>query len=95
MPELPEVEIIVRGLRKNILGLKLTEFKILNKNLRYEIPKEMEVIYKNKIIKHIFRIGKYGILLFNGQCIYSTGNFFWCSIYGCTNLYWKCTKLYG
>ena len=67
MPELPEVEIIVRGLRKNILGLKLTEFKILNKNLRYEIPKEMEVIYKNKIIKHIFRIGKYGILLLNGK----------------------------
>ena len=37
MPELPEVEIIVRGLKKNILGLKIKEFKIINKNLRFPI----------------------------------------------------------
>ena len=67
MPELPEVEVIVRGLRKNIIGLKILEFKILNKHLRFDIPKEMELLYKNKIIKHIFRIGKYGIILLNGK----------------------------
>ena len=50
MPELPEVEVIVRGLRKNIIGLKILEFKILNKHLRFEAPKEMEFLYKNKII---------------------------------------------
>ena len=33
MPELPEVEVIVRGLKKNIIGLKITEFKIINKKL--------------------------------------------------------------
>ena len=27
----------------------------------------MEFLYKNKIIKHIFRIGKYGIILLNGK----------------------------
>ena len=53
MPELPEVEIIARGLRKNIVGLKIEKFKIINKNLRYEATKEMEQIYKNKTIKHI------------------------------------------
>ena len=44
MPELPEVEVIVRGLRKNIIGLKINEFKIINKNLRFETPKEMEFL---------------------------------------------------
>jgi len=67
MPELPEVEVIVRGLRKNIIGLKILEFKIINKHLRFEAAKEMEFLYKNKIIKHIFRIGKYGIILLNGK----------------------------
>ena len=67
MPELPEVEIIVRGLRKSIMGLKIIEFKILNKHLRFDTPKEMELLYKNKVIKHIFRIGKYGIILLNGK----------------------------
>ena len=67
MPELPEVEVIVRGLRKNIIGLKILEFKIINKHLRFEAAKEMEFLYKNKIIKHILRIGKYGIILLNGK----------------------------
>ena len=67
MPELPEVEVIVRGLRKNILGLKITEFEIINKKLRYDTPKEMEYIFKNKTIKHILRIGKYGIILLSGK----------------------------
>ena len=67
MPELPEVEVIVRGLKKNILGLKITEFEIINKKLRYDTPKEMECIFKNKTIKHILRIGKYGIILFSGK----------------------------
>ena len=67
MPELPEVEVIVRGLRKIILSLKIIEFKIINKNLRYDTPKEMEYIFKNKTIKHILRVGKYGIILLSGK----------------------------
>ena len=57
MPELPEVEVIVRGLRKNILGLKITEFKLLIKNLRLILLKKWSYLFKNKTIKHIFRIG--------------------------------------
>ena len=67
MPELPEVEVIVRGLRKNILGLKILKFKIINEDLRYKIPNEMEHLYQNKTIKHILRIGKYGIILLNSK----------------------------
>ena len=67
MPELPEVEIIVRGLKKNILGLKVEEFKIINKRLRYDISNIMSVLYNKKTIKHIFRIGKYGIIILSGK----------------------------
>ncbi len=67
MPELPEVEVIVRGLRKNIQGLKILEFRVINKNLRYKITDKMKSLYKNKTIKHIFRVGKYGIFLFDGK----------------------------
>ena len=67
MPELPEVEVVVQGLKKNILNLKILEVKIFNKNLRYQIPTNMENLCKNKIVKHIFRRGKYGIILLNGK----------------------------
>ena len=66
MPELPEVEVIVRGLRHNFLGLKLKYFKILNKELRYPLESKMEYEFKNKTIKHILRRGKYGLIIFNG-----------------------------
>ena len=42
MPELPEVEVVVKGLRKALIGSKILEFKIINKNLRYSVPFEME-----------------------------------------------------
>ena len=52
MPELPEVEVIVKGLNKNILNLKILDFKIINKNLRYPLSKDMEDTFKNKTVKH-------------------------------------------
>ena len=67
MPELPEVEIIVRGLKRNIIGLKIKEFKIINKKLRYDISDKMRELYNNKLIKYIFRIGKYGIIILSGK----------------------------
>ena len=47
MPELPEVEVIVKGLKKNILNLKISDFNIINKNLRYPVPSNMEILFKN------------------------------------------------
>ena len=67
MPELPEVEVIVKGLKKNILNLKISDFNIINKNLRYPIPRNMEMLFKNRKIKHVFRRGKYGIILLDGK----------------------------
>ena len=67
MPELPEVEVIVKGLKKNILNLKISNFNIINKNLRYPVPSNMEILFKNRTIKHVFRRGKYGIILLDGK----------------------------
>ncbi len=67
MPELPEVEVIVKGLKKNVLNLKISKVNILNKNLRYIVPPNLEKLCKDKTIKHILRRGKYGIILLNGN----------------------------
>ena len=67
MPELPEVEVVVKGLRKALIGSKILEFKIINKNLRYSVPFEMEQLYINKNIRHVIRRGKYGIILLDGN----------------------------
>jgi len=67
MPELPEVEVVVRGLKKNILNLKVLEFKVINKRLRFLVQQSMESKFKNRSIKHILRRGKYGIILFDGM----------------------------
>ena len=67
MPGLPEVEVIVKGLKKNVLNLKILRVNILNKNLRYLVPNNLEKLCKGKTIKHVFRRGKYGIILLNGS----------------------------
>ena len=67
MPELPEVEVIVRGLKNNILDSKILDFIILNKKLRFPIDSNMRNLYKNKTIKHVFRRGKYGFIILDGK----------------------------
>ena len=52
---------------KNILNLKISDFNIINKNLRYPVQSSMEILYKNRTIKHVFRRGKYGIILVDGK----------------------------
>ena len=39
MPELPEIEIVKRSLFKTIHMAKIIDIKIVNKNLRYKVPK--------------------------------------------------------
>ena len=48
MPELPEVEVVKKSLKKRINKLKFTNVSIINKKLRYEIDKR----YIKKIIGH-------------------------------------------
>ena len=59
MPELPEVEIVKRSLHKMINSAKITDIKIINKNLRYKIDKDLSKNLINKKILHISRKSKY------------------------------------
>ena len=62
MPELPEVEIVKQSLDKNIKFEKIKKVVVRNRSLRFKIPKNFEVVLKNKIINKISRKSKYLIL---------------------------------
>ena len=52
MPELPEVEVIKRSLKRNIIKTTIKKVKINNINLRYALKKKRFYMlrkYKNKI----------------------------------------------
>ena len=62
MPELPEVEVVTRSLKKSIKNLKIIKITVNNRNLRFKLPRNFENILKNKIVKNIKRKSKYIIL---------------------------------
>ena len=62
MPELPEVEIVKQSLDKNIKFEKIKKVVVRNRSLRFKIPKNFEIVLKNKIINKISRKSKYLIL---------------------------------
>ena len=62
MPELPEIEIVKQSLDKNIKFEKIKKVVVSNRNLRFKIPKNFEIVLKNKIISKISRKSKYLIL---------------------------------
>ncbi len=59
MPELPEVETIVRGLNKQVVDCFITDVKIYYKNLIISNCKQFEKEIKNRQIIKISRHGKY------------------------------------
>ena len=63
MPELPEVEIVKQSLDKKIKFQKINKVLVRNRNLRLKVPKNFELILKNKKINKISRKSKY--LIFN------------------------------
>ena len=75
MPELPEVEIIKRSLKKKIKFKKIKKVTIRNRNLRFKLQKNFGKFLKNRIVKEISRISKYLILeLYNQKyCIIHLG----------------------
>ena len=67
MPELPEVEVVTRSLKKTIKNLKIIKITVNNRNLRFKLPKNFESVLKNKIIKNIQRKSKYIIFDFGNN----------------------------
>tara|TARA_B100001057_G_scaffold298458_1_gene298611 strand:+ start:7 stop:861 length:855 start_codon:yes stop_codon:yes gene_type:complete len=62
MPELPEVEVVTRSLKKSIKNRKIIKITVNNRNLRFKLPKNFEYLLKNKIVKNIKRKSKYIVL---------------------------------
>ena len=67
MPELPEVEVVARSLKKTIKNHKIIKITVNNRNLRFKLPQNFEYILKNKIVKNIERKSKYIIFDFGND----------------------------
>ena len=59
MPELPEVETVVKAIKKSIKSRQINKFRIINPSLRWRIDSKIPAIVKGKHIINIYRRGKY------------------------------------
>ena len=66
MPELPEVETTIRGL-KPIIGSSIINVKINTPKLRFLIPKNLSLIKRDVVILNIKRMGKFIIMHLNNN----------------------------
>ncbi len=65
MPELPEVEVICRGIRPELLGRTFQEVRFSGKNLRQPVDlPHLQQLCKRGKITHVFRRAKYLLLQF-------------------------------
>lgn len=74
MPELPEVQTILNGIEPHIVQQKIKQIKIYQPRLRWDIPKEIVSLLKNKKLLSLTRRGKYLLLNFsNGTLLIHLG----------------------
>lgn len=59
MPELPEVETTLRGIKPHVLKQKITKITLRHHRLRWPIPVEALHALKNQIIQNVTRSAKY------------------------------------
>ena len=71
MPELPEVEITVRTLKKYIIKQKIHDVTIFNDNLRYKIPSNLGKILKRQTINEVKRRSKFILFKTNHNTLLS------------------------
>lgn len=62
MPELPEVETTLSGIKPHILGQKILNAIVRHHNLRWPIPQHIKITIKNQVVNTVSRRGKYLIL---------------------------------
>ena len=67
MPELPEVEVVRRSLKKCIIGKKIKKVNVFNRNLRYKIENKFKNLIQNQIIQSTKRKSKYLLILLNND----------------------------
>ena len=59
MPELPEVETTLRGIKPHIIHQKITEVVVRHKQLRWPLPPRLKAKLQGSIVQNIARRGKY------------------------------------
>ena len=59
MPELPEVETTLRGIKPYISGQRVTKIIIRHTRLRWPVPADLALKMKGKELQKIRRRGKY------------------------------------
>jgi formamidopyrimidine-DNA glycosylase len=62
MPELPEVETTLRGIRPHITGLQISRVIIRNHQLRWPVPKQLPQLLQHNTIEWVQRRAKYLLL---------------------------------
>ena len=67
MPELPEVEVVKRSLKRGIINLYIKKIIIKTNKLRYILNKNKFKLIKNKKITEIRRRSKYIIIFFDSN----------------------------
>ena len=67
MPELPEVEVVRRSLKKFIIGKKIKKLDILNNNLRYKIDDKLKIFTKKQKVVSIKRRSKYLLISLSNE----------------------------
>ncbi len=81
MPELPEVEVVKRSLKRKTQNLVIKKVKIIDKNLRYKVNRDEISKLNGSKIKNILRRSKFLIFEFNKAFVMlvhlgMTGKFF-------------------
>lgn len=69
MPELPEVETVLRGLTPVLLNNKISEIRLHRKDLRVPFPEDMEVKLAGRTILSLTRRAKYILVHFQGEYV--------------------------
>ena len=59
MPELPEVETTVRGIRPGLVGFRITGLTVRDPRLRWRVPENLHSMIVDKVIESISRRAKY------------------------------------
>jgi formamidopyrimidine-DNA glycosylase len=62
MPELPEVETVLRGLRSHLTGVRLDGAEVREARLRWPVPPDLGLIVSGRHIRDCRRRGKYLLL---------------------------------
>jgi formamidopyrimidine-DNA glycosylase len=74
MPELPEVETTLRGIKPHVLRKRVIDVIIRHPRLRWPIPADLKSHIEGKVVRNIKRRGKYLLLRFDtGTLIFHLG----------------------